>query len=390
MTSKRPSQLSATFVKTIKNPGRYGEGRGGHGLTLLVKDAANGRVSKSWCQRLRLEGRPFDIGLGAYPIVTLAEAREKALQNARAVARGEDVRIRAEAPLTLEKAAERAIEILRPTWKASSKTEAQMRGLLETYAYPHIGNKRIDAVRPVDVLDFLAPLALEKPATAKKLKSYLSQIFKWAVSTGLMSGNPADSNISSALPKLTAKEHRQALSHADVAGALATVRQSGAWIGTRLAFEFLVLTAARSGDVRLATWNEVDLEARTWTIPAGHMKAGREHRVPLSGPALAVLKHAQALGPADGLIFPSATGKAASDSTLSKLLRENGIGAVPHGFRSSFRDWAADSGYEREVAEEALAHAVQSASEAAYRRSDLLERRRDMMSKWAAYIGAGS
>ena len=195
--------------------------------------------------------------------------------------------------------------------------------------------------------------------------------------------NPADRNINQALPKAGTQAHFRALPFREVGAALQVVRESGAWSGTKLAFEFLVLTAARSGEVRLAEWSEVDLKERTWTIPATRMKSGREHRVPLSEQAIEVLQEAAILGDGTGLVFPSSTGRPLTDSTLSKLLRENGVKAVPHGFRSSFRDWAASANIARQVAESALAHRVGDPTEAAYLRSDMLGLRRRAMEAWA-------
>ena len=169
--------------------------------------------------------------------------------------------------------------------------------------------------------------------------------------------------------------------------ALATVRASQAAVTTKRAFEFLVLTAARSGEVRLATWDEMDLDAGVWTIPAARMKAKRDHRVPLSGRALAILHDVQRLSDGPGVVFPKPRGKPRSDATLSQLIKELGIAAVPHGFRSSFRDWAAEqTNTPREVVEAALAHTVRNPTEAAYARSDLFERRRRLMDEWAAYL----
>ena len=187
-------------------------------------------------------------------------------------------------------------------------------------------------------------------------------------------------------PSTAHREHQRALAHSDVAGALRTIRDTGAWPATKLALEYIALTACRSGEVRGAKWCEIDLEGPTWVIPAERMKAGKEHRVPLSRRALAVLNEARQLSDSTSAIFPSATGRMLSDSTLSKLLRESEIDAVPHGFRSSFRDWCGDTGVEREVGEASLAHVVKNQVEAAYARSDLLERRRTVMQKWVYYL----
>ena len=181
----------------------------------------------------------------------------------------------------------------------------------------------------------------------------------------------------------------RALPHRDVAAALATVRASRSTQAVRLAFEFLVLTAARSAEVRLATWDEIDTAGRVWTVPATRMKMNREHRVPLSGPALELLDAARTLADGNPLVFPNRWGNAVKGTFLSELLKHLGIAAVPHGFRSSFRDWAAEeTDHPREVIEAALAHAVRNPVEAAYARSDLFERRRWLMDEWSAYLAA--
>ena len=202
------------------------------------------------------------------------------------------------------------------------------------------------------------------------------------------SNNPAGDAISAALPKHTAvQKHQRALPHAEVAGALRRVQRCDAYRGIRLAFEFLVLTAARSGEVRQACWDEIDRDGAVWTVPAGRMKNGREHRVPLSARALEVLDDARELADADGWVFPSPTGRAMHHATLPGLMRDLGIDAVPHGFRSSFRDWAAEcADVPGEVCELALAHVNTDRVEAAYRRTDLFERRRALMADWAAYV----
>ena len=302
---QRPRRLSAAFVQTISTPGRYGDGRGGFGLSLLVKPSMTGRVSRSWAQRLRIDGRPANIGLGSFPIVTLARARALALSNARIAGEGGDPRRRPQDTPTFAEAMEQAIEVLRPGWR-NARTESILRRTMSEYALPHIGKRPVDGISPADVLSFLAPVAVAKPSVAKKVKMGLSQTFKWAIAQGLMSGNPADQNISAALPKLSTREHHRALPYSRVGEALRIVASSSAWLGTKLAFEFLVLTAARSGEVRGATWDEVNLEAATWTIPATRMKSGREHRIPLSVPALDVLREARPLSGGQGLVFPFA------------------------------------------------------------------------------------
>ena len=224
--------------------------------------------------------------------------------------------------------------------------------------------------------------------TARRIRQRIGAVMKWAVAQAYREDNPAGDAISAALPKNSMRrQHQKALPYAEVADALGRVRASGAHRSTALAFEFLVLAACRSGEVRGARWDELDIAAAIWTIPAVRMKAKLEHRAPLSGPTLDILDEARELADPSGLLFPSPTGRTLSDSTLSKLLREIGVGAVPHGFRSSFRDWAAEcSNTPREVCELALAHVNSDRVEAAYLRSDLFQRRRDLMQAWADYV----
>ena len=177
---ERPRRLSAAFVQTVTTPGRFGDGRGGLGLSMLVKSTTSGRLSKSWSQRLRIEGVPRDMGIGSFPKVTLTEARKRALANARTVEEGGDPRRKAQAKPTFEEAMERTIEVLRPGWR-NARTEAILRRTMTEYVLPHIGKRPIDAITPADVLSFLAPVAVAKPAVAKKAKMGLSQTFKWAI-----------------------------------------------------------------------------------------------------------------------------------------------------------------------------------------------------------------
>lgn len=382
----RPKTLSAAFVKTVKEPGRYGDGRGGYGLSLLVKDASTGRLSKSWAQRLRIDGKPANVGLGAYPVVSLAEARAKALENRRAVEQGRDPRNPESSIPTFEDASDVVIQLHAAAWRNGGKSEAQWRASLAEYVFPRIGRKRVDAITTNDVMSVLMPVWNSKRETARRVRQRIGAVMKWAVAQGFREDNPAGDAIGAALPKNGVhRKHQRALPHAEVPAALKTIQDSGAYLSTRQAFMFLTLTATRSGEVRGARWEEIDLEGRTWTIPGDRTKTGREHRVPLSDPAMQVLVTARPMSDGSGLIFPSPSGKPLSDSTMSKLVRENGIECVPHGMRSSFRDWAGESGAPREVAEACLAHTVKGV-EGAYFRSDLFNQRRELMEAWAAYI----
>ena len=356
-------RLSATFVKTVTRPGRYGDGRGSHGLSLLVKPMKLGGHSRTWSQRLRINGKPVSIGLGSFPVVTLAEARNAALDNRRAIARGHDPR---NSVPTLAQASERVLAIHSASWKDGARSAQIWRNSLRDYVLPMLGRKRVDRITTADIMSVLLPHWATKHETMRRIKQRLSRIFRWAVAEGYRADDPAGATLDAALPR--------------------NGTNSGAWPGTKAAFEFLVLTACRSGEVRLSEWREFDLESSVWTIPADRSKTRREHRVPLPPRTLAVLDQARQLSHGEGLIFPSVTGKPLSDATLSKLLREQGIQAVPHGFRSSFRDWCGETGQPREVAEACLAHAVKNKVEAAYARSDLLNRRRILMQAWADYL----
>ena len=386
---KRPQKLSAAFVKTVKRPGRYGDGRGGFGLSLLVKPTTTGRLSKTWSQRLRINGHPVNVGLGAYPMVTLAEAREKALENRRAVAQGRDPR--SGGIPTFAEAAETVIAIHSPSWRSRGKYEAQWRGTLRNHAMPRLGHKRVNEITTADVMGVLLANDFwnRKRVTARVVRQRIGAVMKWAGAQGHREDNPAGDAISAALPKNSVRvRHQRALPHGEVAAALDRVRASDALASTKLALAFLVLTACRSGEVRRARWSEIDLKEAIWTIPEDRTKSGREHRVPLSSGALRVLDQARAVGNGTGLVFPGRRGRPLSETTHSLMLRRFGIACVPHGMRSSFRDWCSETGVAREVAEASLAHVVKNKVEAAYARSDLLDQRREVMEAWAQYIAS--
>lgn len=383
----RPKRLSASFVKTVNQTGRYGDGRGGHGLSLLVKTASAGGFSKIWCQRLRINGRPTDLGLGSYPVVELADARAAALSNRQIAAKGQDPRVRATGIPTFREAAEKVTQMHAASWKEGSKSEAQWRSSLSTYVYPSIGSKAVDKIRAAEVMEVLLPIWTTKPETAQRVRQRIGTVMKWAVAQGFREDNPAGEALTAALPKSgTPRGHHKALPHSEVAGAIALIKDSGAYLSTVLAFQFIVLTACRSGEVRLATWDEIDLEGQLWTIPQERMKARREHRVPLSEGSMNVLQQARESLGERGLIFPAVSGQVLSDSTVSKLCRENGVNCVPHGFRSSFADWCREQRYDKDLVDICLAH-VRRGVDAAYFRTDLLSPRRTLLQEWSDYLG---
>ena len=259
---------------------------------------------------------------------------------------------------------------------------------MERYVFPHIGSRPVSEVNTADVLDILSPIWHVKASTAREIRQRIRSVLEWAIALDMRNDNPCDRVLPVLGPQNDIVTHRQALPHKDVAAAIETVRTSGSGQpAVKMAFEFLVLTAARSAEVRLATWDEIDLAGRVWTVPAMRMKAKREHRVPLCGRALEILAAVRTLGDGKALVFPMRSGRAISPSTLPKMLQQHRIAAVAHGFRSSFRDWAAEmTDHPREVIEAALAHVVQNKVEAAYARSDLFERRRRLMDDWASYL----
>ena len=384
-TGKHPDKrLSPAFVRKASKPGRYYDGNG-----LFLKIDPSG--AKRWGQRLVIHGRQRTLGLGGCALVSLAEARQAALENRKIARAGGDPLARrhiSETP-SFEAAAATVIDLHRHGWR-NEKHAAQWEATLRGYVFPRLGQRSVADITTADVMAVLMPIWSEKPETARRVRQRISTVMKWAVAQGYRADNPAGDAIGAALPKHNgnAKRHHRALPHGEVAAAIEVVRGSGAGIAVKLAFEFLVLTTARSGEVRLATWDEIDRDAATWTVPAARMKAGPEHRVPLSERALAILDEAQALADGSGLVFPGTrTGKPLSDMTLSKLMRDLGLDAVPHGFCSSFRDWAAEcTNAVPAIMEAALAHTVRDKVEAAYNRTDLFERRRALMNQWAAYL----
>ena len=357
------------------------------GLYLKVTKAGR----KQWVQRIAYNGKRHDIGLGSYPLISLAEARDTAWNNRKQAKAGGDPladKRKAQIP-TFGKAAILTYETLKPRWRNGKHTRNWIQ-IMTKYAIPIIGSRPIDQLGREDVLRILAPLWTTKPETGRRLRQKMRAVFRWAQAHGYIENNPAGEGIDGALPKQPAvKAHLRALPYREVAGALDTIEQSGASIAARLALRMLIVTATRSGEIRGAQWDEIDIENRAWIIPGNRMKTGREHRIPLSDEAVNVLEQARILRDKSGLVFPSPAkpGNAMSDMTLTKVLRATGLAerATVHGFRSSFRDWCADTGKPREIAESALAHVV-GGVEGSYFRSDLFDRRRALMSQWADYL----
>ncbi|MCT7325049.1 tyrosine-type recombinase/integrase [Ralstonia mojiangensis] len=348
-------------------------------------------------------GKRRDAGLGTYPETSIAEARDKALAMRKLIDNGEDpidkrnrdreAATVAAAALTFEKAARQVHEDLKLGWK-NEKHAAQWISTLETYVFPKLGNRKLDAISPADCADVLRPIWLTKAETASRTRQRMHAVMQWAWAHGHITANPV-SVVDHILPKQSAKpEHQPAMPWQHVPKFVGThLLEHEPGDSTRAALLFLILTATRSGEVRGATWDEIDLHARVWNIPAARMKANEPHRVPLSERALALIQTLKQSELHDTLVFPSPREKVLSDMTLTALLRRvNAESNTPdrvataHGFRSSFRDWASENGYARDLAERALAHTVANKVEAAYHRTDLLEQRRPLMEAWAQHV----
>ena len=359
------------------------------GLYLVVRTTG----SRSWVQRITIDGVRTDIGLGGYPNVRLPRARKRSAEIREAVADGRDPRVERRQPNlpTFRDVAEQYISKNAVRWK-NPKESVNWRGCLNTYAYPAFGNTRIDRITRAEVLDMLLQIWDTKPSLARKLRQRTRVIFAAAMAYEYIDINPAGEVIDAGLPKIRAvSAHFRALPYQDVPDVLRRVEASQARLASRLCFRFLVLTAARSGEARGARWEEIDLDALTWAIPGSRMKAGREHRVPLSDAALNVLRRAKALDDNSGLVFPSLykPGRELSDMTLTKLLRDLGLAdrATVHGFRTGFKTWCMETeGIDWDVGEAALAHTLGNSTQAAYARSDLFERRRELMERWGSFV----
>ena len=375
--------LNATQVRNLKEPGRYPAGEG-----LIVNIAAGG--SRSWLLRVQHNGKRRDFGLGSLRDVTLAEARELARDYRRKLRAGLDPaaerRSSRERLPTFREAARSVHAEHKPGWK-NSKHGAQWLATLEAYAFPHFGDLPVSDVNTGHVRDALAEIWLTKPETARRVRQRVGTVLDYAHGKRWREHPFAMGPVNKSLPRQPRKSGRfEAMPFVQVPAFCQSLKERESM--GRLALEALILTAARSGEIRLACWSELDLDAGLWMVPAERMKAGRTHVVPLSAPAVAVFKRAQELRRAGtDLVFPGTKrNRPLSDMTLLKVLRDMELPVTVHGFRSAFRDWAAEeTSFAGEVAEAALAHAIPNKVEAAYRRTDFLEKRRKLMEAWGAY-----
>ena len=396
---KKAAALAAYQVKRLQAPGLHAVG-GVAGLQLYIKPSG----ARSWVLRKVTGQRRRDFGLGGYPDVTLAQARERARAASDLIRAGKDpvaerqaaqARLAAEDAkrLTFDQAASRCWRVKSKAFK-NAKHAAQWKRTLDTYASPRIGHLRVSAIELAHVLNVLEPIWETKTETATRLRQRMEAVLAWATVSGFRSGdNPArwSGNLDQVLPKpskVKTVKHHAALPW-QAMGAFMAALHTREGLAAR-ALEFAVLTAARSGEVRLATWEEIDFEAKRWTLPAERMKAGKAHTVPLSEAAVGVL-NALPRRADSPYLFPAPRGGALSDMALSALTRRLGVEAVPHGFRSSFKDWCRSAtAYPDEVSELALAHVGSDATRAAYARDGLFAKRTRLMRDWARFCATVS
>lgn len=389
---RKAKELGALSVARLTTPGLHAVG-GVAGLYLQVLPSGG----RSWVLRAMVGGKRRDMGLGGFPDVTLAGARDRARGARLAIDAGSDPieerrkarsALRAEGAkvITFQEAAKAYMAAHEASWR-NAKHRQQWENTLESYAYPRIGKLSVRDIEVSHVLSVLEPIWRDRTETAKRMRGRIERILGWATSRGHRTGlNPArwrdhlDQQLA-APGKIAKPEHHAALPLAEIGDFMVRLRNAEGQ-GAR-ALEFAILTASRSGEVRGARWSEIDLGEKVWTIPGERMKAGREHRVPLSPAAITLLEALPRLAGSD-LVFPAPRGGQLSDMTLTAVLRRMKVPVTAHGFRSTFRDWAAErTNYPRDVAEMALAHTIGDKVEAAYRRGDLFAKRTRMMADWA-------
>lgn len=381
------ARLNATQVKAISRSGRHGDG---DGLYLLVKQTG----AKSWVQRIVVDGRRRDVGLGGYPAVTLAKARELAAANRATVSDGKDPLLerRKKSIPTFREAAIKVHAANLPRWRNGKHTDSWLQ-TLEKHAFPILGDMPVDRIEPGHVLNVLEPIWGVRQETARRVRQRIRTVLKWCMHHDFVKVNAAGEVIDGALPPMPRlKNHFRSLPYREVADALATIDESQASIAAKLCLRFLILTAARSGEARGATWDEIDTNEKLWTVPAARMKGYADHRVPLSEAALNVLGKAREIRDESNFVFPSPTrrGSQLSDMTLTKVLRSTGLAerATVHGFRGSFRTWAQERSKAPRAAKElALAHRIGDDVEESYIHTDMLDERIPLMDEWAEFLG---
>jgi integrase len=378
-------RLTAASVRALKVPGRYADG---NGLYLFVDPSG----AKRWIWRGVIAGKRSDLGLGSAQSVRLADARDAAAALRRKARAGENPlaekrRERRTVP-TFKDAAKQVHAAHSATFR-NAKHKAQWLASLEADVFPVFGARPVNSIDSADVLKALAPIWTTKPETARRLKQRIKVVFDWARASGLRSGDNPVEGLINVLPRHRGEQkHHAALPYQAVPKFISVLREAETSESIRLAFELLILTATRTNEVLGATWAEVDLDAQVWTIPSARMKAGRDHRVPLSERAVEILECMKKFTDGSPYVFPGRSSlKPLSNMAFLMLLRRLKHDTITtHGFRSSFRDWAAEkTNVPRAVCEAVLAHTLRDKTEAAYNRTDLFDRRRQLMDTWAIF-----
>ncbi|MBI3702031.1 MAG: tyrosine-type recombinase/integrase [Afipia sp.] len=385
-TGRHPDRaLTSVRVNSLRQPGRYADGNG----LYLVVDLSG---AKRWLLRTVVQGRRRDIGLGSLRLVTLAEARESARAQRKTARDGgnpilERQKARAIKP-TFEDLARTVHGSHKAGWKNAKHAE-QWLATLKAYAFPTLGKLPIDQIDTPKILRVLSPIWLSKAETARRVRQRIGAVLDYARAAGYCTGANPIEGIARALPRQSGRRgHHAAMPYGEVPDFIAKLREVEQGTTVALALEFLVLTATRTGEVLGAKWSEFDLLKATWTIPDNRMKGGRGHRVPLSPRAIEILQSARSIAPIGDHVFPGRmTSASMSNMAFLMLMRRMNASVTVHGFRSSFRDWASEqTSFDRDTCEAALAHAINDKTEAAYRRGDLFDKRRELMHTWANYI----
>ena len=387
-TRKHGDSLNHPFVNAIKKPGTYGDGHGSKGLRLIVRARAKEGVRKTWSQRILVRGKTRDLGLGSYPDVLLAEARDKAQTNWKRDRQGEDILVPPPTLPTVAQRFEEEIELRKKSWKGKN-TEYCWRQSLRHYK--RIQSTPVSDVTEDDVMKVLTPMWHENGRIARDAREHLAAVMERAIKKKKrLWANPVPSlkEVNLLLMKQRPVVHHQSLSHRVLGTALATIRDSDTWWAAKYCLIFVALTCVRSGEAREATWNEIDWDTRIWTIPGSRTKNGEPHQVPLSAEAIWILKHAQErTGRTEGLIFPAERGGKAMDSgRLSNIPKRLGLGFRPHGLRASFANWAGPTGVAVPVAGAVLGQKQDNVFEQHYMTDDLVEYRTPIMQIWATYL----
>jgi integrase len=392
---KKVKNLTAMEIKRLIKPGRHAVGNI-PGLLLFVKDTG----TRSWIYRTMYGAKRLNIGLGGYPKISLAKAKERALEADDLIKKGISpidqkksikaaIKVSQDGKITFMKAARQCHDMKSSEFK-NFKHGKQWISTLEKYAFPVIGRMNVDEIDLPHILQVLEPIWQEKTETATRLRQRIEAVLTWATVSKYRQGdNPArwQGNLAEVLPKpnkIKTVKHMPALPYKEINSFMTALREIEG-MGAR-ALEIIILTACRSSECRKATWDEIDFQERTWIVPAERMKAGKEHRIPLTNDAIKLLNNLPRFE-GSNYIFSAPKGGPISDMTISAVCRRMQLPIVPHGFRSTFRDWAAETtNFPREVCEQALAHTLDSKVEAAYRRGDLFNKRVKLMESWNDYI----